>query len=201
MPELFPDPLVVMALTFESQGVLENEGIEVLYTGIGKVNATYHLVRRLAKYGCAGHPAPRVINFGTAGSHRFHAGALVECRSFVQRDMDLTGLGFPVGVTPYEELPPELTVPSIFPELPQAICGSGDSFATGPASLTCDVVDMEAYALAKVAHLERVHFTCVKYVTDGADDDAGDAWRRNLHQAAVEFVRLHRTFVKSTAGA
>ena len=194
MTELFPDPLVVMALSFESQGVLENAGIPVLYTGIGKINAAYHLARRLGEYRCVGHATPRILNFGTAGSPRFATGALVECRTFVQRDIDLTGLGFAVGVTPYEEVPAELTVPTVFAELPQGICGSGDSFATSAAAVSCDVVDMEAYALAKVAHFEQLQFTCVKYVTDGADAAAGDAWRQNLHRAAVEFVRLHRLY-------
>lgn len=200
MSQLYPDPLVVMALTFESEGVLELERIEVLYTGIGKVNAAYHLMRRLTEYHRAGRAAPRIINFGTAGSHRFPTGTVVECTSLVQRDMDLTGLGFAVGVTPYEDVPATLTVPSVFPELTQAVCGSGDSFATAAASLACDVVDMEAYALAKVAHLERIHFTCVKYVTDGADEGAGDAWRQNLHRAAIEFVRLHRVFCQVNGG-
>ncbi len=199
MPEQFPDPLVVMALTFESQGVLENAQIEVLYTGIGKVNAAYHLTRRLGEYRRAGRPDPRIINFGTAGSHRFAAGSVVECSSLVQRDIDLTGLGFAVGVTPYEDVPVRLSATCVFPELPQGVCGSGDSFATAAASLACDLVDMEAYALAKVAHLEKLDFTCVKYITDGADDGAGDAWRQNLHRAAVEFVRLHRAFCQSAA--
>jgi adenosylhomocysteine nucleosidase len=191
MTELFPDPLVVMALSFESQGVLEDAGIPVLYTGLGKVNATYHLTRRLADYRNASHAAPRILNFGTAGSPRFATGALVECRTFVQRDIDLTGLGFAIGVTPYEDIPIELTAVPAFMELPQGTCGSGDSFATGAAAIVCDVIDMEAYALAKVAHFERLRFTCVKYITDGADAEAGDAWRQNLHRAAIEFVRLH----------
>src|ERR1041384_5706184 len=63
----FPDPLLVMALPLESQGVFERAGLRVLYTGVGKVNAAYALTRRLAEYQHANVPLPRVINFGTVG--------------------------------------------------------------------------------------------------------------------------------------
>src|SRR5687768_16931828 len=57
MAEL-PALLVVMALPLESQGVFERAGIDVLFTGIGKVNAAYALTRRLADYRHAGLAPP-----------------------------------------------------------------------------------------------------------------------------------------------
>lgn len=42
-------PLIVMALESEGQGLLELMGYNVLYTGVGKVNATYALTRHLAE--------------------------------------------------------------------------------------------------------------------------------------------------------
>jgi len=187
----FPQDLVVMALPMESQGVLEQAGVPVLYTGVGKVNAAYVLTRRLLQYRHAQVPLPRVLNFGTAGSRRHGAGTLVECRAFVQRDMDVSGLGVPVGTTPYEDMPPRIEVASLLPDLPQSVCGSGDSFAIAPGVLECDVVDMEAYALAKVCQLEGTAFTAVKYVTDGADEAAALDWRSNLHLAAELFLRTY----------
>ena len=82
-----------------------------------------------------------------------------------------------------------------FPELPAGVCGTADSFETCAPALPCDVVDMEAYALAKVCHLEGARFACVKYVTDGADHSAGNDWQSNLSNAAAEFMRLYRTLV------
>lgn len=187
-----PDPLLVMALPLESQGVFEQAGIPVLYTGVGKVNATYALTRRLAEYVRAGAPMPRVINFGTAGSHRHLTGTILECHAFVQRDMDVTGLGVPLGVTPFEDVPARLEFPALFPHLPPGVCGSGDSFVMSEGTLECDVVDMEAYALAKVCWLEQVVFTSVKYVTDGADHAAGQDWHSNLKLAADQFLSLYR---------
>ncbi len=145
-----PATLVVMALEIEAQGVFERAGVPVLYTGLGKVNAALSLMRALRDYRHAGEGLPLVLNFGTAGSHSLAAGTLVACQRFVQRDMDVSGLGFALGVTPFEELPAQLDFPAIFEELPAALCGSGDSFQMGVAKLHCEVIDMEAYALAKV---------------------------------------------------
>jgi len=72
------------------------------------------------------------------------------------------------------------------------LCGSGDSFQTGVAKLHCDVIDMEAYALAKVCYLEDARFGCAKYITDGADGSAAADWERNLPQAAAAFWQLYR---------
>jgi adenosylhomocysteine nucleosidase len=104
--------------------------------------------------------------------------------------MDVTGLGFELGVTPYDEAPARLSFAPLFTHLPAGICGSGDSFATVDVALECAVVDMEAYALAKVCWRYRTKFACVKYVTDGADHGAADDWQRNVHKAADEFLRL-----------
>ena len=124
---MYPAELVVMALPLESQGVFEEAGIPVVYTGVGKVNAAHALTRVLSDYRHAEQPMPRVINFGTAGSRAHPTGRLVECHVLVQRDMDVTGLGVPAGVTPFEDVPASLRFPTQFPDLPQGTCGSGDS--------------------------------------------------------------------------
>ncbi len=184
--------LIVMALELEGQGVFEDRGIPVLYCGVGKVNAAYALTRRLADYRHAGCALPYVINFGTAGSRRHPAGTVLECHAFVQRDMDVSGLGVPLGTTPFDAgVPARLDFPPVFPQLTPAICGTGDSFATTQCPVECDVLDMEGYALAKVCWLERTRFTAVKWVTDGADHAAGADWQSNLHHAAERFLQLY----------
>lgn len=195
MSTAFPNPLLVMALTLESQGVFERTGVPVLYTGVGKVNAAYALTRRLAEYRHAGIPMPQVINFGTSGSRRHPTGATLECNAFVQRDMDVTGLGVPLGATPFEEIPARLEFPAVFTRLARGVCGSGDSFVMSEAAMECDVVDMEGYALAKVCWLERAAFTSVKFVTDGADHAAAGDWQSNLQHAADRFLDLYRGLV------
>lgn len=187
-----PEVLVVMALELEAQGVFERERVPVLYTGLGKVNATYGLTRRLAEYRARGRDLPLVVNFGTAGSRRFATGSVVACRAFVQRDMDVTGLGFELGQTPFDDLPKVLEFPPVFEGLPEGVCGSGDRFVTADPEIGCDVIDMEAYAFAKVCRLEGARFACAKYVSDGADHNAGNDWHASLPKAAAEFLRLYR---------
>ena len=195
MAEL-PRTLVVIALRAESAGVFEAASIPVLYCGVGKVNAAMTLARELVRYRLQGDAMPLVLNFGSAGSRRRAAGTLVACHEFIQRDMDVSGLGFPLGVTPYDDAPSCLRFEPLFEKLPSVVCGSGDSFATAVSEMDCEVVDMEAYALAKVCWYEKARFACVKYVSDGADHAAADDWQRNLHKAADEFLGLYRGVVR-----
>jgi adenosylhomocysteine nucleosidase len=196
----FARTLVVMALPAESAGVFEGARISVLYCGVGKINAAVALTRELRRYAHAGTPSPLVLNFGSAGSRVLDTGALVECHEFVQRDMDVTGLGFALGVTPYDEVPARLSFERRFPELDTGVCGSGDSFATTECAVECEVLDMEAYALAKVCRLEGAAFGCAKYVTDGADHAAADHWRENVHKAAESFLGLYRRITATAEG-
>jgi adenosylhomocysteine nucleosidase len=191
MSEL-PGTIVVIALRVESSGVFEAAGVPVLYCGVGKVNAAIALTKELSRYAHQGEEMPLVVNFGSAGSRCFAPGSLVACQEFVQRDMDVSGLGFALGITPYDEAPSALTFEPLFTHLPAAVCGSGDSFATADIEVDCAVIDMEAYALAKVCWHENARFACVKYVTDGADHAAADDWQRNVHVAAEEFLQLFR---------
>ena len=181
-----------MALAVESSGVFEAAGVPVLYCGVGKVNAAIALMQALSRYTHQGAQMPLVVNFGSAGSRCHPCGTLVACNAFVQRDMDVSGLGFPLGVTPYDEAPSMLIFDPVFTQMPAAVCGSGDSFAMADIAVDCEVLDMEAYALAKVCWHEDARFACVKYVTDGADHAAADDWQRNVHMAAAEFLQLFR---------
>jgi adenosylhomocysteine nucleosidase len=192
-----PGIVVVMALRIESSGVFEAAGVPVLYCGVGKVNAAIALTKELSRYAQQGEEMPLVVNFGSAGSRCFASGTLVACQEFVQRDMDVSGLGFALGVTPYDEAPSSLIFDPVFTQLPAGICGSGDSFATADIEVDCAVIDMEAYALAKVCWHENARFACVKYVTDGADHTAAEDWQRNVHVATDEFLQLFQSLQDS----
>jgi len=193
----FPAQRVVMALAAESDGVFEAAGVPVLYCGVGKVNAAITLTRELCRYADAGQAPPLILNFGTAGSPLHATGTLLACHHFVQRDMDVRGLGFSFGVTPFDSTPAALVFEPVFTHLTAAICGSGDSFAIAGSDaageVACEVLDMEAYALAKACWAARAGFACVKYVTDGADHDAAADWQKNVHKAADAFLELYRS--------
>jgi adenosylhomocysteine nucleosidase len=186
-----PKPLIVMALPQESRGALERAGAQLLYTGVGKVNAAAALARRLAELRCAGTAPTRVVNLGTAGSRTIAAHTLVACNRFIQRDMDVSGLGFPAGATPFDDTPAVIEFPPAFTHLPQALCSTADSFATHLHTVDGDVVDMEAFALAKVCLLEGMSFACAKYITDGADSDSASHWEEALDAASRSFAALY----------
>ena len=183
------DILIVSALEVETQGQLED--YRVLYTGVGKVNATFELTKVLQK----AHlhympPMPElVINYGTAGSRKIKKKQLVDCTKFIQRDMDVTGLGFMKGETPFESDPPLIieSTSEFNPIGRKASCGSGDSFVEDRTNYYGEVVDMEAYALAKVCYHYNINFISFKYITDGADEQSHEDWEQNLANGIVEF--------------
>jgi adenosylhomocysteine nucleosidase len=177
--------LIVSALDIETQGQLEDwKPHNLLITGVGKVNATYHLTKRLLVDKSINYDARinLVINYGTAGSRKIKKKTLVDCTKFIQRDMDVTGLGFMRGETPFEDNPP-ITIESksnFNPIGRKATCGSGDNFVEDRSQYYGEVVDMEAYALAKVCYGYDVPFISFKYITDGADEQAHEDWESNL---------------------
>ena len=182
-----------MALPQESRGLLERAGADVLYTGVGKVNAALTLARRLAEIRSSGAPLPLVVNMGTAGSRSVTTHTLVACRQFAQRDMDVSGLGFAPGVTPFDDTAPVIEFPILLAQLPQLTCSTADSFATHLHEIGGDVVDMEAFALARVCVAEKARFACAKYVTDGADSDSASHWEAALDNAARSFAGLYES--------
>ena len=191
--ELEKKILIVCALEIETQEKLKD--YDVLYTGVGKVNATFALTRKFGKLGSY-IPYSLVINYGTAGSRKIKKKQLVDCTKFIQRDMDVTGLGFMKGETPFEDNPP-ITIKSTSEFNPigrNATCGSGDNFVEDKTNYYGEVVDMEAYALAKVCTYYGVPFISFKYISDGADNDAHNDWKENVAEGIKEFEKIMEVF-------
>ena len=168
--------LILVALEAE----LPNEMIpswNVAYTGVGKVNAALKGSEYVARY-----KPMNLINFGTAGALNPELSGLLEVTQFFQRDMDARDMGFALGQTPFEEAP-------YFSAQGNGLsCGTGDSFVTAPPELQTDLVDMEAFALAKLAQMAGIHFSCFKYVSDQADENSPSAWKDNLAHASHVFI-------------
>lgn len=180
---------LIMALPSESKGLFEQAGIDVHYSGIGKVNAAFKAFDVIQKTGCK-----TLLNLGTAGSAYFKAHDLVEVTQFVQRDMDVSPLGFDVGVTPMDEsFPSAIQLDAYFSHLVQGTCGTGDNFEVGTPKVACNLVDMEGYALAKVCKKLGVRLISVKYITDGADDTAHLDWEENLLLGAQKLLELYKS--------
>ena len=191
------DTLIVCALEQETVGQLEDWNI--LYTGVGKINATYKLFEHFGTFDTK--PAVRreyslIINYGTAGSRISPIGELVDCTKFIQRDMDVTGLGFMKHQTPFES-PNGMVIlyrteppsPLFNPIGKNYTCGTGDSFVESleKGDSNIDVFDMEAYALAKVCRYYYVPFISFKYITDNVNDHSAGDWKDNLGKGIVQF--------------
>ena len=171
-------PLFVFAL--ESEADAEFVDKELLFVGVGKINATYNLTKRINIY----NPSI-IINLGSAGSNIFPRESVVCCAQFVQRDMNATMIGCEKYETPFSkngEVTLNYGLEIDF--LEKGICGTGDNFEVAHQTNDYNVIDMEAYALANVAKSERIPFLCLKYISDGADDNAGDDWEVMVHKAA-----------------
>ncbi|MFZ8870209.1 MAG: hypothetical protein ACO2YC_02235 [Litorivicinaceae bacterium] len=168
--------LIVVALEDELPTQLV-AGWNVLYTGVGKVNAAIAATEAVLET----RPI-HLINYGTAGALNPSITGLNRVNHIVQRDMDVRPLGFELGHTPFD------TTGHIDLGGPGVSLGTGDHFVTTPPELVTDIVDMEAYALAKVARLFSIHFQCWKYISDNANDDAADHWAENVAKGARAFV-------------
>ena len=163
---------LIIALPEESEGI---EGYSIYLSGCGKVNAAIATMEAID----AG--AKKIINYGTAGAVGNISG-LVEVTGYVDRDMDVRPLGFRLGQTPFEE--------GIRIGRKGLVVGSGDSFAVGKPEIECDIVDMEAYAIARVCKKYDVEFRCFKYISDKADEIAASVWNENIRKGNQLFQEL-----------
>jgi adenosylhomocysteine nucleosidase len=184
--------LVVVALKEEAELLLHKYNLDVIYTGVGKVNATYALLKELSNRKSVNKLPDLVLNFGTAGSHYLKKGNLFVVNQFIQRDMDVRPLGFKLGVTPFETYPELLSFKYNDIFLTDLICATGDNFETQSTNLKYDLVDMESYALAKVCYFEKIKFLSVKYVSDNANDSAADDWKSNVALGEELFLQWYK---------
>jgi adenosylhomocysteine nucleosidase len=54
--------------------------------------------------------------------------------------------------------------------------------------IPADVVDMEAYAIAKVCKKHNIEFLCYKFVSDGANEDSLNDWRTTVSQGQEYYI-------------
>jgi len=183
LPLLNDSTLFVFALDLEVAG--EFDHVAKVIVGVGKINATYELTKAVYH-----HKPKLIVNLGSAGSNTFKRGEVVCCTKFLQRDMDVRGLGFQQYQVPFSDIPPILNYGIKIKGLPEGICGTGDSFETNHFSSDYNVIDMEAYSFAFVAMKENIPFLCLKYISDGADGMAAEDWNVQVHKAAEAFKKI-----------
>ena len=163
---------LIIALPQEAEGI---EGYSVYLSGCGKVNATISTMKAIHD----GHKL--IINYGSAGTVSDISG-LVEVTGFVDRDMDAIALGCKLGQTPFED--------GVMIGNKGVVCGSGDKFATSKPKIQCDIVDMEAFAIAKTCVKEKINFKCFKYISDSVNENSASDWEENVHKGNLLFAKL-----------
>ena len=164
---------------------LDSSEYQVWYTGVGKINAAMW-----ATMACIQHDCETVINYGTAGSlNNELIDKLVQVGQVKQRDMDARPVS-DLGITPFEELGTPGTI--VIGTSPHTL-STGDNFVKEKPELESDIVDMEAYAIAKTCLKEEVSFRSWKYISDAADENSANDWEENVHKGNKLFqIVLYR---------
>ena len=169
------DDICLIALPGEVPDWYRKPG--VFYTGVGKVNAAILAATLIERY-----KPKRVFNFGTAGGITVDHGGIFRCTKFSQRDLKVSGCIVGQDVV-------DAYTPITFGKDGLHL-STGDNFVTDPADAQgADLVDMEAYAIAKACRDAGVEFICYKFVSDKADDNAADHFLDNIHKGQEHYER------------
>lgn len=168
--------VVVAALKseyFNIQGPIK----EIYYTGIGKINSA-----RLTTELILATKPELILNVGTAGCLRKDLlGEVFGIKEVIERDMVAEPLA-PRGTVPLTDQPPMMES-----NFGTARCATGDSFVTSKDQWLLDnlvdLVDMELFAIAKVAAHYGVEWKSIKFASDLADENAAEHWNDSLEKA------------------
>lgn len=175
-------------------------GVELVVSGIGKVNATYGLSKIITN-------VDEVLMIGTSGGlGQQQIGSVYLSTEFYEHDMDASGLGVAKGVTPFSWMK-EAMLANADPEsvsriyyafsklnvpLNVGVTISGDQFLQDPAVVAekvklfkGDLVDMESAAVAKICIQEKKPFMALRYVSDNANHEAHTSWFEEVHKSSA----------------
>jgi adenosylhomocysteine nucleosidase len=161
--------LVVMATNAE-YGPALRQRIKPVITGVGPVEAAIGTARALEACLDLGDLPDFVLSLGSAGSNTLEQGAVYQIASVSYRDMDASPLGFPKGVTPFLDHPPEVLLPLRLPDIPAVRLSTGANIVSGAAyqAIDADMVDMESFAVHRACQAFGVPLIGLRGVSDGA---------------------------------
>lgn len=155
----------------------------VFCVGVGKVNSAVNAAMLIQKY-----RPKRVINVGTAGGLTLNTG-LYRINKVFQHDVNLMALG----LKPGEHLNDQNRIITFEGE--GHTCASGDLFVTEPHKLRipCDIVEMEAYSIAKACLNAGVNCEIYKYISDKADENADVTWKEQVSAGEQHYYNILRS--------
>lgn len=173
---------VILFVALESEFPNTNlpYGVEIYYTGVGKVNAA---IKAASVLSMRDSKNTLVLNYGSAGSKVLSKNNLYKCTKFAQSDMDARPLVNNIGETPfdnfiYENIPNVITF-----QADGYLCSTADKFQENPIY---DLVDMESYSIAKVCKIFGFDFVAYKFVSDDGDSEE---WKQNHKNGTINFLK------------
>jgi adenosylhomocysteine nucleosidase len=165
----------IIALMDETDKATTINGDNIIYSGVGKINAT------MAAYRAFNEKYSEVINIGSCGSLIHPPGTIIKVGSTFQ-DIDARPLN-EYGETPFEPHYKQVVIDRKV----STTCFTTDYFVDLSYKekyskeyinmiYKCDIFDMECFALAKVCHRFGIKFSSYKWVSDNGD---GGDWKEN----------------------
>ncbi|HEY4553637.1 MAG TPA: 5'-methylthioadenosine/S-adenosylhomocysteine nucleosidase [Bacillaceae bacterium] len=196
---------VIAGCEFTSGAILGVETV-LLRSGIGKVNAAMSTAILLERY-----KPDAVINTGSAGGYNpdLSVGDLVISTEVRHHDVDVTIFGYEYGQVP--QMPAAFSADPALMEAAKDAAGqlegiqtvngliaTGDSFMNDPervefvrGKFPClQAVEMEAAAIAQVAHQFGVPFVIIRALSDIAGQESHISFDQFLEKAAVNSASL-----------
>lgn len=196
-------------------GKLDNQQIIVTEGGIGKVNAAMTTAALIA----AG--ATQVIFTGVAGGvhPELRVGDIVISTDCIQHDVDVTALGYELGVIPGEALswPADETLRAAALASAKELEGvrviegriaSGDQFVASRqkvqwlwATFGAACAEMEGAAVAQVCAKHNIPFVVIRSISDTADHDANVDYRTFMPLVAQHAKQVVRGMLAQLAAS
>lgn len=152
-------------------------GSPVIFSGVGKINAT------MAAYRAFSEGYKEIINIGSCGSLKHTPGEIVKIGQVFQ-DIDATPLK-EYGHTPFEAASHQIVIDAMSP----ITCFTTDYFYDTQQRSKyskyyldmiekCSIFDMECFAIAKVCKRFNMNFSSYKWISDDGD---ASSWEEMCH--------------------
>ena len=176
--------IVVVAALESEYFTIQGPIKKIYYTGIGKINSARVTTELILET-----KPDLILNVGTAGCLRKELlGQVFGINEVIERDMIAEPLA-PRGTVPLSD-----QLPVLKSSFGTARCATGDSFVTSRDQWLLDnqvdLVDMELFAIAKVAAHYGVEWKSIKFASDLADENAAEHWNDSLEKANLKISEI-----------
>ena len=179
--------LFIMAVPMEYGDALQAR-IKPLMCGVGPVEAAMQVTKALSEMSTK---PDLIVSLGSAGSATLKQGEVYQVESVSYRDMDASPLGFTKGVTPFVDH--EIAIPLTCPlDMPKARLSTGANIVSGEAykTIDADIVDMETFAIKRVADTFGVPLIGLRGISDGKEElSKYEDWTAYLAEIDVKLAK------------